>query len=803
MRDEGAPVMRVHVDTTSSTDKKNSASTSEPGSSNGDGTSTFADAAMLSPNSHSLNESARNPSFQSFNDVVDLVFNPLRSVISQNRRRYTEDGFNLDLTYITDRIIAMGYPAKSLERLYRNSMCHTVKFLERNHADHYKVFNLRGNYFYKVEKFHGRVGLYHMKDHHPPRLDLMAPFCNEVNEYLRADPRNVVAVHCKAGKGRTGVMICAYLVSINFYNLPRQVMDYYSIVRTINNKGVTIPSQRRYVYYFSQMHKHGLTYTPLRIELVGVYVERPPQPGVTFKGDLVMRVAQGDIEMFTGAPITITRSQWSEEEKLWTGKVPFGKDSYDPSEHGFDTNRTCVSRRAWGWSVTHPYRVYLEGDIRVDIFSETSTTGSRLRKNKRKREKIGHVWLNTMFTCPGSCGGGYRHGDEISPYPEGATSITARRTSSSSAGVGPSVPTCSPSTSAPGPVSARKSHSSDPHMSDSGCTDGQKKRKTPSTSERWEATNLELILPPGLEEHCPHSSLSDIYGDPSKAPRYGIEELLRSAHCSHLVRDSYNERRRCLSAGDPVEAAAEGRPEAAGPALIRRNRDEHVHVFPLMEVDRAFKNDSMPLGFKVIIITKCIHSQDLVAQEKAETALADARRVAAKHEEEKQSKHRRSINCPPPNVPVIGAGPLQTATSWPRCPLQAEQSSCSSLGTSMAFPAKPEQWDHTASSSSTASECADDLDNRTLQLSDLNVNRGCMGVVFDNPIAEDVRRSVNGGQHSAGGDGHSSASNSSGDLTSAVDSAGEADPLATLSRSPRIAEKCAELLAETAETSMR
>ncbi|VDL83358.1 unnamed protein product [Nippostrongylus brasiliensis] len=242
-----------------------------------------------------------------------------------------------------------------------------------------------------------------------------------------------------------------------------------------------------------------------------------------------------------------------------------------------------------------------------------------------------------MFTCPGSCGGGYRHGDEISPYPEGATSITARRTSSSSAGVGPPVPTCSPSTSAPGPVSARKSHSSDPHMSDSGCTDGQKKRKTPSTSERWEATNLELILPPGLEEHCPHSSLSDIYGDPSKAPRYGIEELLRSAHCSHLVRDSYNERRRCLSA-------------------------EGIRYNALMQMC----NTNVTFSFAKLCLS----------------------------------------------------------------------------GTSMAFPAKPEQWDHTASSSSTASECADDLDNRTLQLSDLNVNRGCMGVVFDNPIAEDVRRSV-------------------------------------------------------------
>ncbi|PIO65734.1 hypothetical protein TELCIR_12577, partial [Teladorsagia circumcincta] len=485
-----------------------------------------------------------------------------------------------------------------------------------------------------------------MKDHHPPRLDLMEPFCKEVNEYLKADPRNVVAVHCKAGKGRTGVMICAYLVSINFYNLPRQVMDYYSIVRTINNKGVTIPSQRRYVYYFAQMHKYGLTYTPLRIELVGVYVERPPQPGVTFKGDLVMRVAQGDIEMFTGAPITISRHQWSEEEKLWAGKVPFGKDSYNPSMHTYDMDKTCVSRRAWGWSVTHPYRVYLEGDIRVDIFSETTTTGSRLRKNKKKREKIGHVWLNTMFTCPGSCGGGYRHGDEISPYPEGATSITKLRTStpSTSTVCRPALFTQCSASSAPAPVISRKSHNSDPQMSsmDSGCADGQKKRKTTSASDRWEATNLELVLPPGLEEHCPFSTLGEIYADASKAPRFGIEELLRNAHAPTLL----------------------------------------------------------------IIITRCIHARDQVAQEKAETALADARRVAAKHEEEKQSKYKKSINCPPPNVPVVGTGPLRTATSWPECPLQAGPSTSSALGPSMAFPAKPEQWDHTASSSSSGSEAS-------------------------------------------------------------------------------------------------
>lgn len=43
---------------------------------------------------------------------------------------------------ITDRIIAMGYPAETKEALYRNSMTHIVKFLEHYHPGHYKVFNL-------------------------------------------------------------------------------------------------------------------------------------------------------------------------------------------------------------------------------------------------------------------------------------------------------------------------------------------------------------------------------------------------------------------------------------------------------------------------------------------------------------------------------------------------------------------------------------------------------------------------------------------------------------------------------------
>jgi PTEN phosphatase family protein len=33
-----------------------------------------------------------------------------------------------------------------------------------------------------------------------------------VNDWLSSDPSNVIAVHCKGGKGRTGTMICILLV---------------------------------------------------------------------------------------------------------------------------------------------------------------------------------------------------------------------------------------------------------------------------------------------------------------------------------------------------------------------------------------------------------------------------------------------------------------------------------------------------------------------------------------------------------------------------------------------------------------
>ncbi len=46
----------------------------------------------------------------------------VKKLVSKRRRRYMDSKFDLDLTYITHNIIAMGFPSKSIQKLYRNSL---------------------------------------------------------------------------------------------------------------------------------------------------------------------------------------------------------------------------------------------------------------------------------------------------------------------------------------------------------------------------------------------------------------------------------------------------------------------------------------------------------------------------------------------------------------------------------------------------------------------------------------------------------------------------------------------------------
>lgn len=52
-----------------------------------------------------------------------------------------------------------------------------------------------------------------------PSLLLVQHFCADAADWLAQHPHNVVVVHCKAGKGRTGLMICCLLMYL-YKNAP-------------------------------------------------------------------------------------------------------------------------------------------------------------------------------------------------------------------------------------------------------------------------------------------------------------------------------------------------------------------------------------------------------------------------------------------------------------------------------------------------------------------------------------------------------------------------------------------------------
>ncbi|KAJ1033885.1 hypothetical protein NDA16_000093 [Ustilago loliicola] len=159
-----------------------------------------------------------------------------RRIVSGQKARFKDPllDLDLDLTYVTDHIIIMGFPASGVQSLYRNKRSDVRRFLDKRHEDLYRVYNFCPvtENSYDADEFYGRVSRFPFPDHHVPPLSLIPLFVADITEYLESDPDATAVIHCKAGKGRSGTMTCCYLVSLPYLpTAPTSLRNYSKMQR--------------------------------------------------------------------------------------------------------------------------------------------------------------------------------------------------------------------------------------------------------------------------------------------------------------------------------------------------------------------------------------------------------------------------------------------------------------------------------------------------------------------------------------------------------------------------------------------
>ncbi|KAM7380854.1 hypothetical protein PAMP_004125 [Pampus punctatissimus] len=111
-------------------------------------------------------------------------------------------------------------------------------------------------------------------DHHAPALDKICSICKAMDTWLSADSHNVVVIHNKGNRGRTGVVVAAYMHYSNISASADQALDRFAMKRFYEDKVLPVgqPSQKSNVQGDSQ--------TSICITI---------EPGLLLKGDILLK----------------------------------------------------------------------------------------------------------------------------------------------------------------------------------------------------------------------------------------------------------------------------------------------------------------------------------------------------------------------------------------------------------------------------------------------------------------------------------------------------------------------------------
>ncbi|XP_068563722.1 auxilin isoform X3 [Cebidichthys violaceus] len=301
--------------------------------------------------------------FSNFKDNLKDTLKDTSTKVMHQVATYTKG--ELDIAYITSRIIVMTYPAESVQIGYQNHVEDIRSFLDSRHADHYTVFNLSQRN-YRGAKFSNRVSECNWPSRQAPSLHNLFAVCKNMHNWLKQNPKNVCVITCSDGRAPSGVLVCAMFCFCHLFNNPVPAMQLLSAKRP--GSGLW-PSHRRYIGYVCSMvsEKPSLPHSkPLMIK--GLTVTPVPcfnkqRSGCRPFCDVLI----GETKIFTTA---------QEYERMREHRVQEGK-------------------------VVFPLGVSVQGDVVVSVYHMRSTIGGRLQA-KVSNTQIFQIQFHTGFIAPGT-----------------------------------------------------------------------------------------------------------------------------------------------------------------------------------------------------------------------------------------------------------------------------------------------------------------------------------------------------------------------------------------------------------------
>lgn len=114
-------------------------------------------------------------------------------------------------------------------------------------------------------------------------MHVLFEVCQEMFQFLSRSLDNIVIVNCNAGKGRTGTSISCFLMFSGLAENASDAITYYGWQRFEHGRGVTQPSQVRYIHYFEGIYKRMIQSPCIKIleKIVITTVPRISSDGCT------------------------------------------------------------------------------------------------------------------------------------------------------------------------------------------------------------------------------------------------------------------------------------------------------------------------------------------------------------------------------------------------------------------------------------------------------------------------------------------------------------------------------------------